>query len=157
MRNISKSDELSTDVGRLREFLRELGRRSSLRDPVSSVVEEAHITPPQAHAVLWVGTEGPLTMGEIAQRVGISEKTVTGVVDRLERDDLIQRERDEADRRVVRCRLTRAGEALYQRLDALMTNALTQFLALLEPKDRKDLLRVLSNLTDTLRTKEEKS
>jgi MarR family len=46
--------------------------------------------------------EGPLTAGELARRCALSTGTTTGVLDRLERDGRVRRERDPHDRRKVR-------------------------------------------------------
>jgi len=41
------------------------------------------------------------TIGQIAKAVQLSYSTVSGIIDRLERDGLIERKRDTEDRRVV--------------------------------------------------------
>ena len=61
-----------------------------------------------------VGAEGPMTMGEIAGRVRMPLSTATRVVDRLVARELVQRERPEDNRRVVRVALAPAGHAFYQ-------------------------------------------
>lgn len=45
--------------------------------------------------------KGPMTPGQLARATGLTSGTVTGVIDRLERNDLARRERDDADRRKV--------------------------------------------------------
>jgi DNA-binding MarR family transcriptional regulator len=44
---------------------------------------------------------GPLTPGELSKLTGMTTGTVTGVLDRLEKADLVERRRDTADRRRV--------------------------------------------------------
>ena len=98
MRNISGLDDAAR---RMLELLVAVGRRNSLRDPLAQLTETLELTPPQLHGVMWLGQDGPLPMGELARRVGVTEKTITGIVDRLEREGYAQRERDPGDRRVV--------------------------------------------------------
>ncbi len=62
-------------------------------------------------ALLAIGAAERLTQREVAERCYVTPATVTGVVDTLERDGLVVRERDTADRRVVRVRLTDEGRA----------------------------------------------
>src|SRR4051812_31194817 len=102
MRNISKAGtfetppkegELDDDVDTLGQLLLQLGRVRPLRDPIGQALAAMNINPAQMHTMLWLGSDGPLTMGEIARRLGITEKTVTGIVDRLERDKYCQRVR----------------------------------------------------------------
>ncbi len=47
-------------------------------------------------------TRGPMTPGQLAEASGLTSGTVTGVIDRLEKAELVRRERDGDDRRKVR-------------------------------------------------------
>ena len=146
-RNFHKEEEdVSADVLKLQQLLLALGRRRSLRDPIASTCEQLQFTPPQVHALLWLGQDGALTMGDLARRLGVTEKTVTGVVDRLEREGYLARERSVSDRRVVRCRLTPEGQSTFQKLDRSMTQGMRQFLGILDVSDRKALFRILDKL-----------
>jgi DNA-binding MarR family transcriptional regulator len=146
VRNISLPEELAREVDALEGLLCELGHKCSLRDPIAGAVEELRFTPAQVHAILWLGRDGALTMGELARRLGITEKTITGVVDRLERERHLSRVRDEEDRRVVRVRLTKKGEASYQRLNAHVREKLATILGLLDREDRQALKKLLRKL-----------
>jgi len=137
---------LSADVLRLQQLLLALGRRRSLRDPIASTCEQLQFTPPQVHALLWLGQDGSLTMGELARRLGVTEKTVTGVVDRLEREGHLLRERSASDRRVVRCRLTPEGLQTFQRLERFVNQGMFQVMGILDASDRKALFRILEKL-----------
>ncbi len=146
-RNFHKEEEeVSTDVLKLQQLLLALGRRRSLRDPIASTCEQLQFTPPQVHALLWLGHDGALTMGDLARRLGVTEKTVTGVVDRLEREGHLMRERSASDRRVVHCRLTPDGQATFQKLERFMTQGMGQLLSILDASDRKALFRILEKL-----------
>jgi len=136
------------DARRLHGMLVELMRRRSLRDPISATCAELELSAPQVHTLLAMGHEGPLTMGELARRVAVTEKTTTGLVDRLERDGLVQRRRDPADRRVVRVRLTARGARLAKRLDAEVLEKLAWLMGRLDAGDRRDLFRIIDKLTD---------
>jgi MarR family transcriptional regulator, 2-MHQ and catechol-resistance regulon repressor len=52
---------------------------------------------------------GPLTQGEVSQKILKSVSNMTTVIDNLERDGLVRRERDANDRRVIHVHLTEAG------------------------------------------------
>jgi DNA-binding MarR family transcriptional regulator len=149
-RNTPTESDLASDVTRLQELLYALGRRHSLRDPIASTCEELQFTAPQVHAMLWLGLDGILSMGELARRLGVTEKTVTGLVDRLEREGHVQRERITVDRRVVQCRLTEQGQKTFQLLDSLLHEAMTQILGLLDVGDREALFRIMDKLVHRL-------
>lgn len=52
---------------------------------------------------------GPMTAGEVSQKILKSGSNLTTVIDNLERDGLVRRERDASDRRVIHVHLTEAG------------------------------------------------
>ncbi len=54
---------------------------------------------------------GPMTQGEVSQKVLKSGSNMTTVIDNLERDGLVRRERDAQDRRVIHVHLTEAGSS----------------------------------------------
>ena len=70
------------------------------------------LTMPQLKVVLLLFLEGPLRMSVIASELGVSLATATGVIDRLVERDIVLREGDPDDRRVVLCRLSNKGEDL---------------------------------------------
>lgn len=149
-RNVSKEENLSGEVARLRQLVMTLGRTGALRDPISSTCEHLQLTPSQAQTLMWLGHDGRLTMGELARRLSITEKTVTGVVDRLERAGLVLRERSVTDRRVIHCGLTSSGQRAYQRVDRTLRQHMYQFLELLDAEDRKALFRLMEKLASRL-------
>jgi DNA-binding MarR family transcriptional regulator len=158
MQNIPKADpprsrapgDAAADARRLRELLLAASRRRSLRDPIAATCEATQLTPAQIHALAWLGHDGALTMGELARRIGITEKTITGVVDRLEHGGYLARVRDEADRRVVRVKLTETGVAQYRLIDSHIQEKLGGLMSLLDPADRRALLRIFEKLLQRL-------
>lgn len=69
----------------------------------------------EMHFVMAVGPQQSPTMSEIAKRLGVTHGAVSQIAARLEKKDLIRREKDPADRRQTVVMLTEAGQALYQR------------------------------------------
>ncbi len=138
------------DARELLGMIEEFGRqdRVSLRDPMIGFIESRGLTPPQLHSVFWLGADGPLTMGELAQRVGVTEKTITGIVDRLERSGHAARERDADDRRVVRVKLSRKGQEAQAKLSQNMLKKTAAMLSLLDVEDRRALRRIVKTLLE---------
>lgn len=75
------------------------------------------LTMQQLKTLLLVGATGA-PAGQIARRLGVSLSTVTGIVDRLEDQGLVQRAEDTCDRRITRVRVTDAGQQILDRLHA---------------------------------------
>jgi DNA-binding MarR family transcriptional regulator len=138
------------DARRLHAMLIEVARRRSLRDPISATCVELDLSAPQIHLLLSLGHDGPLPMGDLARRVAVTEKTITGLVDRLERDGLVARARTSADRRVVRVKLTPRGARLAKKLDEGMLDRLTWLLGALGPGLRRDLFKIMDRLMHLL-------
>jgi DNA-binding MarR family transcriptional regulator len=84
-----------------------------------------------------------VAMSALAGQLGCHVSNLTGVVDRMERDGLVERERSTSDRRLVRVRLTERGR---ERLGSLqralppLQRALSQGLS---ARERTDLCRLL--------------
>ena len=56
--------------------------------------------------------DGPLPMRGLAETLDVSQASATGIVDRMEQRGLVERRRDDDDRRVVRVALTEEGRNL---------------------------------------------
>lgn len=70
------------------------------------------VTGPQRLVVRLLGQSPGLPARDIASTLGIHPSTLTGVLARLEKQGLIRREIDEADRRRSRFELTSAGKRI---------------------------------------------
>lgn len=77
--------------------------------------KEAGLTAPQLLIMQAIAEADELTMGDIAGEVSLSQATVTTILDRLEKRDLLRRERGSTDKRRVYARLTEAGRQLLAR------------------------------------------
>ena len=53
--------------------------------------------------------QGDIPLGELAEDLFMTPRNVTGLIDNLERNGLVERVADQDDRRSVRARLTKAG------------------------------------------------
>lgn len=94
----------------IREFRRILRRfervtNSQLRNCCAAV------TLPQCLVLLEVDEEKRLTVGQLASRLRLDNSTLSRTIDNLVRAGLLDRSRDDDDRRIVWIRLTEAGDA----------------------------------------------
>ncbi|MFV0285984.1 MAG: MarR family winged helix-turn-helix transcriptional regulator [Demequina sp.] len=86
------------------------------------------------------GVPYELTPGELDRALLISSGTTTHRVQRLEQRGFVTRRRDEADRRVVRVRLTEEGRAVQSTAHAAHAANESRILAGLAPGEREALL-----------------
>lgn len=97
---------------------------------------EYGITVPQLVCMLKLDEVGPLSQKELAGQAFMSPSTVVGIVDRLEKQGLLRRERSNRDRRLVAVTLTNKGRELLQRAPSPLQEALAKSLEKL-PEERK--------------------
>jgi DNA-binding MarR family transcriptional regulator len=71
--------------------------------------DELGISPPRLSALSVVVFAGPVSIGALAEAEGVKPPTMTRLIDGLEREGLVTRESDPADRRAVRVRATAHG------------------------------------------------
>lgn len=76
------------------------------------LLEELNLTYPQYLVMLVLWEEDDQTVGRIGNRLLLDSSTLTPLLKRLEAAGYVRRERDRADERQVRIRLTAAGRAL---------------------------------------------
>jgi DNA-binding MarR family transcriptional regulator len=68
--------------------------------------KELNLTAPQGMVVMILLKEESLKISELSEKMGLSNSTVSGIIDRLEKLNYVVRIRGEKDRRVVRVGLT---------------------------------------------------
>jgi DNA-binding MarR family transcriptional regulator len=92
--------------------LKRLGER--LQAQTQGLLEEAGIELPASHFPILAGLDrlGPLSVGEIAEAVGMSQPGVTRMLDKLQSDGWVKSTSTSGDRRVRTIALTAAGEKL---------------------------------------------
>lgn len=72
------------------------------------------ITPPQFVALQWLFEHGDMTIGDLSNKMYLAFSTTTDLVDRMEKNELVVRIREEQDRRVVRIKLLKEGERVIE-------------------------------------------
>lgn len=104
-------DELEREV---MEQTRMLGH--ALQATAASAWMEIDLTLPQVRTLKILAEDGPLVIGQVAQRLGVGLSTGGHLIDRLVQAGLAERAEDSKDRRRTVARLTPQGEDLYGRL-----------------------------------------
>lgn len=74
----------------------------------------AGLSPSQLSALATIHLHGPLMLGELAEREGVSPPTITKVVGRLEVQQFVRRTTDSTDRRICRVESTEEGAGYLQ-------------------------------------------
>ena len=108
----------------------------------------ANLTMPQFRLLLVLALRGGAASHDLAESMGVSLATITGIVDRLAAQELVTRREDPRDRRVRRVELTAAGRGLVDDIAAAGTASQRRLLDRLSLDDLAILERAFGLLAD---------
>ena len=118
---------------------------------VACKVAEYDLTAPQFGVLEALFHLGPLTLGELAEKLLVTGGNVTYVMDRLEAQGLVARERSGDDRRVVRAHLTTKGRATIEGVFPGHTDFIRTLVSGLGSDEQLDLRNLLKKLGRAVR------
>ena len=113
---------------------------------VSARVGEYGLTLPQFGVLEALHHLGPLALGELAEKLLVTGGNVTFVMDRLEEQGLVYRDRSDEDRRVVMAKLTPDGRRLIEGSFPKHAVFLRGLMDELTPNEQQHLKRLLKKL-----------
>lgn len=119
---------------------------STFARAVSGKVLDYGLTSPQLGVLEALHHVGPLSLGELAEKLLVTGGNITYVMDRLEAQGLVYRERSRQDRRVVEARLTEEGRRVVEEYFPLHAHHVRELTEVLEPGERRELRRLLKKL-----------
>ena len=110
------------------------------------------LTPTQFNAlrILRGAGDAGLPCSEIGERMINHDPDITRLLDRLEQRDLVQRRRDQKDRRVHVARITRTGLDILKRLDQPVQDFHRRSMPKVGETGLKSLIRQLEKVRDSL-------
>ena len=142
---------MSTKTDTVSEILDNLRRVFQVVNGQSKKAErETGLTGPQLWAIRTISQGAPIMVSEIARQMYLHPATVVGILDRLEKQDLVTRVRSTEDRRVVRVELTARGEALVKKAPEVAQGLLVAGLEKLPLTRRKNIAEGLDQLVALL-------
>ncbi|MFI0454379.1 MarR family winged helix-turn-helix transcriptional regulator [Actinomadura sp. 6N118] len=101
---------------------------------------------PQQGQLLCVLMARPHGMSELGTMLKLAKSSLTGLVDRTERNGLVQREPDPQDTRAVRVALTAQGERTAEEFYTETCRRIEELPACLSPAERDTLSDLLSRI-----------
>ncbi len=93
---------------------------------------------------------GSVSIGQLADRLGVTDATASEFVDRVERRGLATRIHRADDRRVVDCRLSDDGARLLAEIQGARQDAMRRVLALLAPDELAQFDHLLQIMAERL-------
>ena len=104
------------------------------------------LTGPQLVCLRALGQVEHSTPSALAKELSLSQATVTGIVDRLDARQLLTRERNSRDRRLVTVTITAAGRALIAQAPSPLQETFIEELERLKPEEQRNILETLERI-----------
>lgn len=128
--------------------LRRINRAIDLHS--KGLVNEIGLTAPQLATLLAVRRLHPITVGALAKSVHLSQATMTGILNRLEKRELVERTRSGNDRRSVVVELTRKGDQLVEAAPSLLQDRFRRELLTLREWEQTQMLSTLQRIASMM-------
>lgn len=109
-----------------------------------------NLTFPQALVLNALLEEAPVPISTLAEKTGSANSTISGIVDRLEKLELVQRERGSADRRVIYVNLTPKCCRLRDNAGSNVRGYFAELMNNLEMEEQQRILEALLTLDRVL-------
>jgi DNA-binding MarR family transcriptional regulator len=138
------SGEVKAEVDQILEAIIYLYTES--RRITKELARRAELTGPQLTVVKMLETFGDLSLSDLSDRIRSQNSTVTGIIDRMEREGLVVRERSSEDRRVVHIQLTEKGARIAREIPVEPMEMFRAALGTLTGTEARELLRILTKI-----------
>lgn len=140
----SKFESISKIINLTRNF------NKSMRHKFHHSMHDSGFTLPQLSVISMMEKHGKQKVSELSLKMGLSDSTVSGILDRLEQKDIIKRERTKDDRRVVKISLTGKSKEFCNDFRRKREEYFTQLLKSLSEQEIKDIIKGLEILNRVL-------
>lgn len=117
---------------------------------LSSRLEGQGVSIPQSFILLVLHEENGMTLKEIGNRTFIDSSSMTVLVDKLEKDGLVERQLDSQDRRAIRVLITSAGGQVADQLKQIAYQFNTELYDLLGEGNQKEFIHGVKNIINGL-------
>ncbi len=141
-------NEIESNVVAIEKYLRKIDW--IIRKKGREILNDINITDPQFIALQHLVNNQQLTIGELSQKMSLACSTITDLIDRMEKSELVNREKDEQDKRIVRLVVQSKGLEIVQQVLEKRREYLSGKLAGLSDDDKDILLRNLKYLYEAM-------
>lgn len=112
------------------------------------ILQDYDITPPQFNALQFLVNEGEMTISELSSKLFLAPSTITDLIDRMEKNQLVIRSREAADRRIVKIQVQEKGNVLIRQVIERRCDYLKSLLKEMPASDMESLIGYLKIIAD---------
>ena len=151
--NVTKSPEISDDIytKRTKEIVYSIRRLMQAGEHYTKELNKVYnVSAAQINCLIALYENGPLPPSQIARHIMVNSSTVTGIIDRLEKKNLVKRLRISQDRRVITIQLTKNGKILAENAPPPIQQKIIDGLNRLSEREIDQISLTLRGLTSML-------
>ena len=137
---MSKFESISQIINLSRNFNR------TLRHEFHNLMQDSDFTLPQLSVISILAKNGEQKVSDISEKMGLSDSTVSGILDRLEQKRIIERKRNKDDRRVVQICLSKGNQEICREFHRKKEEYFTHLLKKLSEQEINNIIKGLKIL-----------
>lgn len=104
----------------------------------------------EVNVIIKLGEEDECNMRELAEYLSAAYSTMTGIVDKLVKNDFVERFRTEDDRRVVKVKLTKKGKKLSKWVEEQSIIVYKTMLTYLDKVEQDKFLSIFRKISERM-------
>ena len=145
-----KKSSLDTQMLIVRDFIDEFYNKTVFQKGNSSTASD--LTPTLIKSLYaFQDANKSYPIGELGRNARVKSSTITDMVDRLERDGIAERYKDNGDRRIIKVRLTAKGKKMRSEFTRKSRQGFETLFAKLHDTEKKSLLHHLESAYQILK------
>ena len=135
----SSNESIEKSLRKLSVQLRLYGRE---------ILKEYKLSKIQFIALQWVNDSSGITIGQVAKNLDLAYSTTTDIIDRLEKNSFVRRERSETDKRLVQVNIEPTGLELIERVIEKRIEFIEEITQDLDLNEKELLTKLLEKMMD---------
>lgn len=135
----SSNESIEKSLRKLSVQLRLYGRE---------ILKEYKLSKIQFIALQWVNDSSGITIGQVAKNLDLAYSTTTDIIDRLEKNGFVRRERSETDKRLVQVKIEPTGLELIERVIEKRIEFIEEITQDIDFKEKELLTKLLEKMME---------
>lgn len=117
---------------------------------LAAQLEGRNVSIPQSFILYTLMEDDGSTLKEIGSKTLIDSSSMTVLIDKLEKEDMVERRLDAQDRRAIRVFITDKGKKVAEEVYKIGINFNSQLYELLGPENQKEFVQGMNNIISKL-------
>ncbi len=139
------------DLDKSYEIIRSIKSvKEALKHNFHKRFKDLNLTAPQGMLIGILVRKGQMKISDLSEEMALSNSTVSGILDRLEKNKFVERKRSEEDRRVVMVDLTDEFRKEAKERFKTAEDSLSNVIKLATPEESEEVLKGLATLDKLL-------